>query len=329
MHQQPGDRGCNNEAIGGAHWGPVQVYLSKVSDATTADGNSASWFKIFSNSWAKKSGGRVGDDDEWGTRDLSACCGRMDVKIPSDIASGDYLLRAEALALHAASPGGGAQFYMSCYQISVAGGGSASPATVKFPGAYSASDPGIGVNIHGALSQYIAPGPAVYSGGTTKRPGSGCVGCENTCKVGSSPTAVAPSSGGGGGGADGGGAATDPSACTVAAYGQCGGNTYSGCTKCAVSLSHVRCEVAVLADEDAVTVWLDLQGRFPAVLLAVLLETAGRTSGGRARGMGKSEYWAWNCRKAEIVCIAFISKSTRSFNLEPPMSVARCCVMLA
>lgn len=38
----------------------------------------------------------------------------MNVKIPSDIAAGDYMLRAEAIALHAASPGGGAQFYMSC-----------------------------------------------------------------------------------------------------------------------------------------------------------------------------------------------------------------------
>jgi hypothetical protein len=25
MHQQPGDRSCANEAIGGAHYGPVQV----------------------------------------------------------------------------------------------------------------------------------------------------------------------------------------------------------------------------------------------------------------------------------------------------------------
>lgn len=229
MHQQPGDRSCNNEAIGGAHWGPVQVYLTKVADATTADG-STGWFKIFSNSWAKNPSGRVGDDDEWGTRDLSSCCGRMDVKIPSDIASGDYLLRAEALALHTAGQAGGAQFYMSCYQITVEGGGNASPATVRIPGAYSSGDPGIRVNIHGALSNYIAPGPAVYSGGTNKTPGRGCAGCESTCKVGSSPTAVAPSSGAPAGGGD-------AQACTVAAYGQCGGNGYSGCTQCAGGLT--------------------------------------------------------------------------------------------
>ena len=51
MHQQPGDRSCKNEAIGGAHYGPVTVYLSKVADASTADG-SAGWFKIFQDGWS-------------------------------------------------------------------------------------------------------------------------------------------------------------------------------------------------------------------------------------------------------------------------------------
>lgn len=45
---------------------------------------------------------------------MNSCCGRMNVKIPSDIAAGDYLLRAEAIALHTAGSAGGAQFYMSC-----------------------------------------------------------------------------------------------------------------------------------------------------------------------------------------------------------------------
>jgi cellulase len=51
MHQQPGDRSCINQAIGGNHYGPVTVYLSKVTDASTADG-SAGWFKIFQDGWA-------------------------------------------------------------------------------------------------------------------------------------------------------------------------------------------------------------------------------------------------------------------------------------
>jgi len=243
MHQQNGDRSCSSEAIGGAHYGPVQVYMSSVSDASHADGSS-SWFKIFADTWAKKSGGGSGDDDYWGTKDLNTCCGLMDVKIPSDIAAGDYLLRAEALALHTAGSSGGAQFYMTCFQITVSGGGSATPAGVSFPGAYKASDPGILVNIHAAMSGYTAPGPAVYSGGTTKVAGSACKGCESTCKPGGSspapigggtstspaPTTIVTSTTTAGGGGGGG---SQPTGCTVAAWAQCGGTGFTGCTVCA------------------------------------------------------------------------------------------------
>ncbi|KAL2259697.1 hypothetical protein VTK26DRAFT_6535 [Humicola hyalothermophila] len=229
MHQQNGDRSCANEAIGGAHHGPVIVYMSKVSDASTADGSSG-WFKIFEDGWSKA--GSSGDDDHWGTKDLNACCGRMDVRIPADIAPGDYLLRAEAIALHTAGSAGGAQFYMTCYQLTVTGSGTAEPATVNFPGAYSASDPGILVNIHAAMDSYVVPGPSVYSGGTTKEAGSPCTGCESTCEVGSGPTPTLqpqePTSPPGGGDDDDG----DNGGCTVQKYQQCGGTGYTGCTNC-------------------------------------------------------------------------------------------------
>ncbi|KAH6624191.1 glycosyl hydrolase family 61-domain-containing protein [Chaetomium sp. MPI-SDFR-AT-0129] len=233
MHQQNGDRSCANEAIGGAHYGPVMAYLSKVSDAKSADGSSG-WFKVFESGWAKNPSGGSGDDDYWGNKDLNTCCGKLNVKIPSDIAPGDYLLRAETIALHTAGSSGGAQFYVTCYQITVSGGGSATPATVNFPGAYSASDPGILVNIHSALSSYKVPGPSVYSGGTTRTPGGSCIGCESTCKVGSSPSTTLSSSpsqptssasptGGSG----------NPGGCTAAKFQQCGGTGYTGCTTCA------------------------------------------------------------------------------------------------
>ena len=63
----------------------MNVYLSKVADASSADG-SAPWYKIFADSWAAK--GSVGDGDDWGTNDLNACCGKMDVLIPKDTPSG-------------------------------------------------------------------------------------------------------------------------------------------------------------------------------------------------------------------------------------------------
>jgi cellulase len=118
MHAQPNDRSCASEAIGGAHYGPVLVYMSKVADAATADGSS-SFFKIFQDTWAKASSTSQGSDDYWGTKDLNSNCGKMDVKVPKDLAPGDYLLRAEAIALHSASGVGGAQFYVTCVSPSL------------------------------------------------------------------------------------------------------------------------------------------------------------------------------------------------------------------
>lgn len=65
------------------------------------------------------------------------------VTIPSDIASGGYLLRHELLALHSAGTALGAQFYPMCAQVVVTGGGSASPSGVALPGAYATNDPGM------------------------------------------------------------------------------------------------------------------------------------------------------------------------------------------
>lgn len=134
---------------------------------------------------------------------------------------------------------------MTCFQITVTGSGSASPATVKLPGAYAASDPGILVDIHAAMSTYIAPGPTVYSGGSTKSAGAACAGCESTCAATSGPsgTAASPSataapttlstssktsaaastttSASGGGGTN-----------CAAKYAQCGGTGWTGATCC-------------------------------------------------------------------------------------------------
>ena len=159
MHQQPGDRSCTNEAIGGDHFGPVQVYMAAVDDATSAVGADASWFKIFADTWAANPSATNGDGDYWGTNDLNSCCGLMSVKIPEDIAPGDYLLRGEALALHSAGSTGGGQFYMTCFQLKVTGSGTAVPEGVSLPGAYAASDPGILINIHATMTEYTAPGP--------------------------------------------------------------------------------------------------------------------------------------------------------------------------
>jgi len=108
MHQQPNDRSCSTEAIGGNHFGPVIIYMAAVSDATSASGSSASWFKVDEFGYDASS-------KKWGTDLLNDNCGKRTFTIPSRIPAGDYLVRAEAIALHTAGQTGGAQFYMSCF----------------------------------------------------------------------------------------------------------------------------------------------------------------------------------------------------------------------
>ncbi|KAF8653235.1 hypothetical protein AX16_004064 [Volvariella volvacea WC 439] len=206
MHQQPGDRNCAIEAIGGNHDGPVIVYLARVDDATTAVGAQANWFKIHELGLVRY--------DYWGTDVLNDNCGRMEVTIPSDIAPGDYLLRAEVIALHVAGSPGGAQFYMSCYQLRIAGNGNAAPATVRLPGAYSANDPGILFNLYGQYTSYTIPGPPVYGGGAPPAPPT-----STASTTISTPPPVTSST-----------TATGP---VASPWQQCGGSGWTGPTVCA------------------------------------------------------------------------------------------------
>jgi len=253
MHQQPGDRSCANQAIGGDHYGPINIYMAKVSNAATAAATGLSWFKI------SEIGMPSDNPDYWGTEVLNDNCGHYTFTVPASIASGNYLLRAEVIALHVASSSGGAQFYMSCYQINVTGGGSTSPAGVSFPGAYSASDPGILINIYQQLNSYVIPGPSPYgttsptvaatawptaatwntagqpstvphtvpggSAATTAAPTTTPTGGPTTSAPTSvkttAPTTTAPKS-----------TTTAGTVGTVAQYGQCGGTGWTGGTVC-------------------------------------------------------------------------------------------------
>lgn len=139
-----------------SHLGPVMAYMKKVTDATTDVGYGTGWFKI------SEAGLNVAKDD-WATTDLIAAAGYQSIPIPSCIENGQYLLRAELIALHAASGVEGAQLYMECAQINVSGGtAAATPSTVSFPGAYAQDDPGILIDIYTTLTTYEIPGPTPF-----------------------------------------------------------------------------------------------------------------------------------------------------------------------
>jgi cellulase len=80
------------------------------------------------------------------------------------------LLRAEAIALHAAGTAGGAQHYVTCYQLTVTGSGTLEPKGVTFPAAYSKTGPGLGFSIHAPLDSYPMPGPELIASGTEATP---------------------------------------------------------------------------------------------------------------------------------------------------------------
>lgn len=196
-------RHTDTDVIDSSHKGPVMAYLKKVTNAATDSGVGGGWFKISEAGYDASTG-------KWAVDDLIAANGYQDIKIPTCIASGQYLLRAELIALHGAGSTAGAQFYMECAQINVIGGTGGSPATVSLPGAYSASDPGVLINIYPVKPPYVIPGPRPYtcgSGGgnptttagnpqTTTRAATTTTRAATTTTRAATTTSAAPSTGG-------------------------------------------------------------------------------------------------------------------------------------
>ncbi|TCD70404.1 hypothetical protein EIP91_003485 [Steccherinum ochraceum] len=153
------DQRTGEDAISGGHKGPVQVYIAKApSSAASFDGQGAVWTKIYS------SGLLNAQSQQWATDVVNTNAGKHSVTIPASLPAGQYLLRAEIIALHVAQSYPGAQFYIGCAQVNISGGGSANPPKIALPGAYKSTDPGITVNIYNNLQSYTAPGGAVWSG---------------------------------------------------------------------------------------------------------------------------------------------------------------------
>lgn len=100
----------------------------------------------------------------WGTDVLIANNNSWTVTIPPNIATGNYVLRHEIIALHSASSTNGAQNYPQCVSLAIKGPGTANPAGVSATTFYTPSDPGILFSLYGTLSSYTIPGPALYSG---------------------------------------------------------------------------------------------------------------------------------------------------------------------
>ncbi|KAK7681569.1 hypothetical protein QCA50_015302 [Cerrena zonata] len=207
------------DPIDPSHKGPVIVYMAQIPDATQSSVTGLKWFKIYEDG--------LTSDGKWGVDRLIANKGKVTITVPSCIAAGQYLLRAELIALHAASSYPGAQLYMECAQLKVTGGGNTSPATVSFPGAYAGTDPGIKINIYQPLSSYTIPGPSVFScsgagSGPAAPPASPTSPAPTTVQSPVPPPTSSSTQG------------------TAAQYAQCGGVGYTGPTTCASPFSCVK-----------------------------------------------------------------------------------------
>ncbi|KAH9226701.1 lytic polysaccharide monooxygenase, partial [Colletotrichum gloeosporioides 23] len=146
LGREVGERSCEKPAIGGNHYGPVMVYLRKVAEDRRTSSRSAS------TGLTTRSRTR---------REAPTYSTGFQATIPPALEAGDYQLRAEAIALHASSQPGGAQFYVTCYQLCVSFWRRRRDAGWQ---ARRAADPGIQVEIWGGgFSEYTIPGPAVVS----------------------------------------------------------------------------------------------------------------------------------------------------------------------
>ncbi|KAL1840826.1 hypothetical protein VTJ49DRAFT_7725 [Mycothermus thermophilus] len=192
------------------HQGPVSVYMSKAPGSVRDYDGSGGWFKI--QDWGPTFNG---GNAQWKLDDSYT------FSIPSCIPPGDYLVRIQSLGIHNPWPAGVPQFYISCAQVTVTGGGNASPGPLaSIPGAFKETDPGYTANIYNNFRSYTVPGPSVFTcsgngGGSNPNPNPGNPGTPTTLITTQAP------------------APTTPPSCTVAKWGQCGGQGYTGCTNCA------------------------------------------------------------------------------------------------
>ena len=103
-----------------SHKGPILDYLAPCNgDCLTVDKTKLLFTKFAEGAW--KSGA---DPGLWVTDDLIKSNNSWTTTLPADLAPGNYVLRHEIIALHAAGQSGGAQAYPQCFSVKVEGSGS-------------------------------------------------------------------------------------------------------------------------------------------------------------------------------------------------------------
>lgn len=160
-------------------YGPMSVWLTPCGETCdTVDVNEAEWFKIWESGLLS---GPVATG-QWYQREFQTWDGTPDlwsVTIPESLKPGLYIVRHEILSIHIADK---PQFYPECANLNVTGrGGFLPPAEYmkKFPGAYSADDPSIKIDLYtdeaANTYNYTIPGGRVWPGFSLVN--KYCLGC--------------------------------------------------------------------------------------------------------------------------------------------------------
>jgi len=120
------------------------------------------WFKIWDE-------GHDDNSNQWCTDKLIKNKGLLSIRLPKDLLGGEYLVRAEILALHNADKTPAEpQFYNGCAQIFLDSSATALPKeTVSIPGYITHDHPGISFNVweNQPKFPYPIPGPKRFRSG--------------------------------------------------------------------------------------------------------------------------------------------------------------------
>ncbi|KAI1471486.1 glycosyl hydrolase family 61-domain-containing protein [Daldinia caldariorum] len=136
-----------------SHKGPVLDYLANCNGpCETVDKTKLKFFKIGEAGWIDKA------SDLWAANVLANNNNSWFVRIPEDIAPGNYVLRHEIIALHAAGNPNGAQSYPFCFNLAIDSKGTANPAGIPVTEFYKANDPGIKFDLFSHPTAYVIPG---------------------------------------------------------------------------------------------------------------------------------------------------------------------------
>ncbi|KAK8111758.1 uncharacterized protein PG998_008215 [Apiospora kogelbergensis] len=196
MTVKPGDKIGFQQAFGAngiEHPGPTQVYMTLAPNGAKSADGSGDWFKVAQSLICKAGNAESLRKDAW----CSWGENNVNFVMPESVPDGEYLVRAEHIALHGAHAGA-AEFYYSCAQIKVQGSkATAAPGpTTKIPGVYAVKDKAINFSLWGSSTSYPEiPGIPVIAGGEIRGSADGKSGDKRVAAPGASgaKSAAAPS----------------------------------------------------------------------------------------------------------------------------------------